>query len=408
MFRIRGVVQTYAWGNHTGIQEVLGLEPDGTPAAEYWLGAHPKAPSTTPDSNLDGCSTLDTYIAQHPEVLGDSVRSRFGDRLPFLLKLLSARTALSIQAHPSAEQAREGFERENAAGMELDAPERNYRDAFHKPEMIVALTPFDALCGFREVGAIRATFERMVATTSAIHTEVITDVVRLLDGPDPLRATVAKVLGDPVFAQVADAVAANPPGRVEVGDVSRVGSVCDPIDTLVRVNADFPGDAGALVAVMLNMVTLGPGEAMALDAGVLHAYLGGFGVEIMASSDNVLRGGLTSKHIDVPELTRVVRYEPTAAHVREAAAGQWLRGATEDFTLMRLGEAARVEVGLAGPAIVLCVDGRYTLAAGDAGGTGGDVGGTVAEVAMGDAVFVPATAGSVTVDGRGQLFIASV
>lgn len=389
MFEIRGTVQDYAWGNTQGIQEIVGLPADGTPAAEYWLGAHPKAPSATPDSTL-----LD-HLTAHPQQLGDVARDTYGDRLPFLLKILSARTALSIQAHPTLDQARAGYEHENATGISVDAPNRNYKDAWHKPEMMYALTPFDALCGFRSPHAIRATFERL---ETASGNPLLTRIVSTLDGADPLTTTLSTILTEPGYGELADHLAELTYEPVEADHPSLEGSAHDPVSTLKRVNADFPTDPGALVALMLNMLTLNPGEAIALNAGILHAYLGGLGIEIMASSDNVLRGGLTSKHIDIEELSAVVTFEPTAPDRVDGGEGQWLKGATDDFKLMPL-TRADTTVELEGPAIALCVEGTYALSTQT---------GDSATLNTGESVFIPATDGNVNVCGDGKLFIASV
>lgn len=389
MFEIRGTVQDYAWGNTQGIQQIVGLPVDGNPAAEYWLGAHPKAPSRTPDS------TLLEHVNAHPEHLGETTRDTYGDRLPFLLKILSARTALSIQAHPTLAQARAGFERENAQGISMDAPHRNYKDAWHKPEMMYALTPFDALCGFRPPHAIRSTFERL---ETASGSPLLTRAIETLSGPDPLRSTLSIILTEPGYGELADQLAELTYEPVDTDHPSMEGSVHDPVSTLKRVNTDFPTDPGALVALMLNMLTLNPGEAIALNAGILHAYLGGLGIEIMASSDNVLRGGLTSKHIDIDELKAVVTYEPTAPDRVNADEGQWFTGTTDDFKLMPL-TSTDTTVELDGPAIALCVEGTYALSTETQDS---------ATVNTGESVFIPATDGNLTVRGDGKLFIASV
>jgi len=389
MFEIRGTVQDYAWGNTQGIQQIVGIPVDGTPAAEYWLGAHPKAPSPTADS------TLLEHVSAHPEHLGEEARHTYGDRLPFLLKILSARTALSIQAHPTLDQARAGYERENAEGISMNAPHRNYKDAWHKPEMMYALTPFDALCGFRSPHAIKATFERL---DTASGNPLLTQVIETLDGPDPLQTTLSTILTEPGYGELADQLAELTYEPVGAHHPSLEGSAQDPVTTLKRVNTDFPTDPGALVALMLNMLTLNPGEAIALNAGILHAYLGGLGIEIMASSDNVLRGGLTSKHIDIDELKAVVTYEPTAPDRVNADEGQWFKGATDDFKLLPL-TSADTMVELDGPAIALCVEGTYALTAETQDS---------ATVNTGESVFIPATDGNLTVRGDGKLFIASV
>ena len=389
MFEIRGTVQNYAWGNMHGIQEILGIPADGTPVAEYWLGAHPKAPSRTADSTL-----LD-YLDLHPEDVGSAVRKTYGERLPFLFKILSARTALSIQAHPTLDQARAGYARENAEGVSMDAPYRNYTDAWHKPEMVYALTPFDVLCGFRTLHAIRATFERL---ETASGNPLLTNVITALTGPDPLKTALSSILTEPKYGELADHLSQLKYEPVEADHPSLEGSVHDPVSTLKRVNSDFPIDPGALVALMLNMITLNPGEAIALNAGILHSYLGGLGIEIMASSDNVLRGGLTSKHIDIDELQAVVTYKPTAPVRVAGGEGKWLKGETDDFKLMPLTHAD-MTVELNGPAIVLCVEGTYVLSTETQDS---------ATLNTGDSFFVPATDGNLDVCGDGKLFIASV
>lgn len=289
-----------------------------------------------------------------------------------------------------------GYERENAQGIRVSAPNRNYKDQWHKPEMMYALTPFDALCGFRPAHAIKATFERFGGATSAAP--LITNLITSLDGPDPLKNTMSLILTEPGYAQLADELAQGTYAPVGADHPSRTNSADDPIDTLKRVNADFPTDPGALVALMLNMVTLQPGEAVALNAGILHAYLGGLGIEIMASSDNVIRGGLTSKHIDVDELQAVVTYESTEPERMHGTEGQWITGATDDFKLMPLSRI-HTAIELDGPAIALCIDGEYTLSV----PTGQEL-----ALTRGESVFVPATEETLNVAGDGKLFIASV
>src|SRR5690606_14846432 len=276
--RLTNTVKDYPWGAPSGIPEILGQEPDGTPAAELWVGAHPAAPSRVGDRGLDD------LIAADPErLLGHESRARFGDRLPFLLKVLSARTALSIQSHPSRQQALDGFAAEEAAGIPLDAPHRSYRDAWHKPELIHALGDFHALCGFRPVPAILATIERFEAALSRDGAardarDALADWRSALTGAEEtaaLRDAVALVLSSTDrFGSLADALAAAlaDPATVRVGadDASHAGSSTDPVETLLEVQADFPHDPGVLVTVMLRRVLLRAGESLALDSGVLH------------------------------------------------------------------------------------------------------------------------------------------
>lgn len=301
MYKLSNVLRPYAWGSSTAIAQLLGREPSGGPEAELWLGAHPDAPSTA--HTAAGPVSLDALISAEPEsMLGASSRTEFGDRLPYLMKLLAAGQALSLQVHPSLAQAKAGFAAENAAGIPRTAAERNYRDDNHKPEMIYALTPFDALCGFRPAAESAALFEELAALEvdpllSEIAlllrgTDESADVQaafqRLISGGADVRSTLAKVQAR--LAELPNA-GLNPALRV-----------------VVELGEAHPGDPGALISLLLNLVHLEPGGCFAMPAGNVHAYLRGLGVEVMASSDNVLRGGLTGKHVDVPELLRTIDF----------------------------------------------------------------------------------------------------
>ena len=299
---LTGTVQHYAWGSTRAIPSLLGVEPDGRPWAELWLGAHPSAPS-----RLDDGTRLDAAIAADPaRWLGAPTAERFG-ALPYLLKVLSAGQPLSLQAHPSLAQAVEGFARENDAGIALDAPHRVYRDANHKPELICALTEFDALCGFRPLAA---TVELLRALTARGAHRLAPFVTVLGDGAadpaDALRFAVGTLLAMPLGDQ----------GHL----VEQAAAACEDLDGpftrsaswMVRLAEQYGDDVGAVVSLFLNCLQLQPGEAIFLAAGNLHAYLRGTGIEIMANSDNVLRGGLTPKHVDVPELLRVLDFTPLA------------------------------------------------------------------------------------------------
>lgn len=307
MQKLTNRIQRYAWGSLTAIPELLGVAPSGAPQAELWLGAHPSAPSTLEDG-----TTLDAFIAKDPaRVLGADVAARFENRLPFLLKVLAAAEPLSLQAHPSLAQAREGFAAENAAGVPLNAPHRNYRDANHKPELICALTPFHALCGFRRVGDTLRLLRGLGLDVSLLEREGLGAYFRhVMSAPRDERQALV------------DTVARAPA-------VDGFAAEC----ALARRLAEkYPGDAGVIGALLLNLVALQPGEALYLDAGNLHAYLEGTGIELMASSDNVLRGGLTPKHVDVNELLRVLDFTDGPPNVLR---GEYVTPAP-DFRLTRL------------------------------------------------------------------------
>jgi mannose-6-phosphate isomerase len=296
--RLRNPIRNYAWGSHTAIAELLGeASPSEQPQAELWIGAHPGAPSWVETD--EGEVPLDAYIARDPvAVLGADVAARFGGKLPFLMKILAAERPLSLQAHPNLQQARAGFARENAAGIPLDAPERCYKDPNHKPELICALTPFHALCRFRMIGEIVHLFEELDAP------ELAHDVTRLRDSAtrDALAHFFANLItSDP--ATKSSLVA-----RAESAAPRHSGSN-DAWAWVARLAEAYPDDLGALAPLYLNIVTLEPGEALYLRAGELHSYLDGVGIELMASSDNVLRGGLTHKHVDTEELLAVLTFD---------------------------------------------------------------------------------------------------
>jgi mannose-6-phosphate isomerase len=325
----------------------LGVEPDGTPWAELWMGAHPSAPSRVAESGR----TLGEHIAIDPErALGREVARRFGGELPFLLKVLAAAGPLSLQAHPSAAQARAGFEAEEAAGVPRDAPHRNFKDPRHKPELLCALDPFEALCGFRPV-------EETLALLHALPTDALASMRATLSAkPDAqgLREVFTELMrlaAAPRVALVHDVVAA----ARRVVD----GPFAHECAWAVRLDDRYSGDAGVVASLLLNFVTLAPGEAIFLPAGNLHAYLHGTGVELMANSDNVLRGGLTPKHVDVDALLSILDFTPMKfAPVRPIDDGVEAIYETpvEEFRLSRV--RTPFDAVASGPEILLVVEGR--------------------------------------------------
>ncbi|MGA5198944.1 mannose-6-phosphate isomerase, class I [Streptomyces exfoliatus] len=381
MDRLVNTVRPYAWGSTTAIPELLGIAPTGEPQAEMWMGAHPGAPSLTARGSLHELIDADPV-----RELGERSVEKFGPRLPFLLKVLAAGAPLSLQAHPDLAQARAGYAAEEVAGIPIDAPHRTYKDANHKPELICALTPFDGLCGFR------APTEAADAI-AALGVDSLKPYVDLLHA-HPEEAALREVLtalltADPeeTAHTVAEAAAA----------ADRLGGDHAAYANLAH---HFPGDPGVLAAMLLNRVRLQPGEALYLGAGVPHAYLDGLGVEIMANSDNVLRCGLTPKHIDVPELLRVVRFEPTDPNVLRPEASptgeEVYDTPIDEFRLSRFVRpegAAPTELTSPTPQILLAVAGRPT--AGEA------------TLAAGESVFVPAGE-PIELAGTGTVFRATV
>jgi len=308
---IRGAIRTYAWGSRSAIADFTGRPaPTAHPEAELWLGAHPGDPA-----HLEGprgeTSLLDAISADPQAQLGSAVRDRFGDVLPFLVKVLAADEPLSLQAHPSAEQAVEGYRREDRAGVGLNSPIRNYRDRSHKPELLVALSDFEALVGFRPAA-------RSVTLLRALEVPGLDPFIGLLaDQSDAsgLRALFTTWITAPqpdldvlIPAVLDGAVSYMRSGAKEFAP---------EIKAVLELGERYPGDAGVLAALLLNRISLKPGEGIFLPAGNLHSYLQGMAMEVMANSDNVLRGGLTPKHVDVPELLRVLDFTPVVdARVR--------------------------------------------------------------------------------------------
>jgi len=371
--QLEGALRSYAWGSRTALAELSGRpSPSAHPEAELWLGAHPGDPAHVIEDS--GSRSLRDVIDAAPlSELGERSVAEFGERLPFLLKVLAAEEPLSLQAHPSAEQAREGFAREDAAGIPVDSAERNYRDASHKPELVVALTRFEALAGFRDP-------HRTVRFLRALDVAQLEPYVGLLAGqpdPDGLRAlfTTWITLPSPALSALLPPVL---DGCVEY--LSRTDAAeaefAPEARTALELSEGYPGDAGVLAALLLNRITLEPGQGLFLAAGNLHAYLHGTAVEIMANSDNVLRGGLTPKHVDVPELLRVLDFDsvdvPLLAPAPTGRVGEVAYATpAPEFVLTRIDlDASDAESGVAatiepdGPQILLCTSGAAKLGCG--------------------------------------------
>jgi mannose-6-phosphate isomerase len=326
------------------------------------MGAHPLAPSRIAAGNEER-SLLDLIAAEPEPVLGRRLLSRFGPRLPFLLKVLAAETPLSLQAHPNLEQARAGYAAEEAQGVPLDAPERNYKDPNHKPELLCALDTFHALVGFRAVPDTLRLF-------APLALERLAPLLELLEAqPDAggLRRFFEAVMTSP--AEVRSELAAATSSACRAQLQQKPGEFAAEYGWANRIGGLYPGDVGIVIALCLNLLTLAPGQAVYLPAGNLHAYLQGTGVEIMASSDNVLRGGLTPKHVDVTELLRVLDFgagpiEPLDA---ESVGGERVfRTPAPEFRLSYFDlEGSLRPQRSDGPEILLVTRGSASLRAGD-------------------------------------------
>ena len=292
-----GQIKHYDWGSTDAIAELLGIRPDGRPMAEYWLGAHPGGPATL------GSRRLDEVIGDNPDLLGDSAILEFDCRLPFMMKVLSAAKPLSLQAHPNRVAAQEGFAREEAADIPVDAAERTFKDPWDKPEVLVALTPFEALAGFR---VPEETVELFSAIGLSRQAAEIIAPLRHRHGAAGLAEVFLDclVLDEQRRGAVTDVVTA------AVNHVADPGPVGEFACTAVELDEYFPGDPSLLAALLMNRRTLQPGEALHIRPGTMHAYLRGTGLEVLGSSDNVLRGGLTHKHIDPAALVQVFDFTP--------------------------------------------------------------------------------------------------
>ncbi|MFD5884268.1 mannose-6-phosphate isomerase, class I [Streptomyces yangpuensis] len=384
MDRLTNTIRPYAWGSTTALPALLGVEPTGEPQAELWMGAHPGAPSRV--DRGAGERSLAEVIAADPEgELGAATVAKFGPGLPFLFKILAAGAPLSLQVHPDLAQAKAGFEEEERRGIPIDADHRNYKDPNHKPEMICAITTFDGLCGFRSPQASADLFEGLGVGSLKPYADLLR--------AHPEEAALREVLTAVLTAdreQMARTVTETAAAAAHLGG---------EYATYAALAHEYPGDPGVLAAMLLNHVRLQPGEALFLGAGVPHAYFDGLGVELLANSDNVLRAGLTPKHVDVPELLKIVRFEPSDPAVMrpEGDGGEEVYEAPiDEFRLSRFllapGGAPHVLPDGA-PQILLC--------------TGGSAQAGELALTPGGSAFVPADE-KVELSGNGTVFRATV
>lgn len=408
MHRIAGQTRAYAWGSRTLLPRFLGRPADGAPHAEFWIGAHPGDPARL----ADGRSLADLLTSDPDRSLGADVAARFGPRLPFLMKALAAAEPLSLQVHPTNERARLGFERENAAGIAVGSPARNYQDESHKPELIYALTRFEGMAGFRDVERTAAilrllglawadrTAERL--TTGVAEDALVSVVTDLLATPeDELSAILSDLarsarVAEDVSHQRRPASARRHRERTSV-EREAVRVFAQAADLAGR----YPRDPGVLVTLLLNHVVLSPGEAMFLNAGVVHAYASGFGIEIMASSDNVVRAGLTPKHVDVPELLEIADFRPAPPPVvvpERLDDGLVVFSPPVDEFALYVGRTPVERLPAHGPRILLVLEGDVVVS-------------TESErlaLGRGESIFLSDEDGAVRVDGDGRVAVGAV
>jgi len=357
IYLLKNEIQDYAWGSSAAIPALLGKKnPSGAPQAELWMGAHPKASSMIKIGNQ--LVSLADLIQKHPqEILGKTTATQFNNRLPYLFKVLAAAQPLSIQAHPDLKQAQQGFERENRLKIPLNAPQRNYRDDNHKPECLCALGPFWALNGFRRIDNMLDLMAKLNLTRLKKETAYI--------------ETNPNSFGLKTFFQALMTMPAKQKLAVLTQAVAHAGSPSDAdpaFQWILTLNQAYPQDIGALAPLFLNLVCLQAGEAVSLKSGELHAYLEGVGIELMANSDNVLRGGLTAKHVDVPELLRCLNFEERELHIsvpEKTGAIEWVYPTmAEEFRLSKMViKQAMGAVSVESPnvEILLCTEGTATI-----------------------------------------------
>ena len=414
LFKLENLIQHYPWGSAALIPELLGIQnKPGTPYAEMWMGSHPRGPSKLVISEEnEKRMDLKSAVEESPSDFLGPEADRFSEGLPFLFKVLAAAQPLSIQAHPSRRQAQEGFDREEAAGIPIDAFERNYRDKNHKPEIICALTPFTALCGFRAATEIDAWYSYIGSTLEdeafkSIYKGKIApaDAPGAIDDTEWLKRFFENImnLSERDQAELIEllyfwASAAT------TQQLLREQKVAELVVTFYEQHGV---NVGVHAPLYLNLVELSPGEALYQPAGVLHAYVAGMGVELMANSDNVLRGGLTQKHVDVPELLRVISFEPRPADIlRGEKAESHLRRypvPIDEFELLHI-EAKEststsrkdrnsLEIGI-------CTEGDFDLLSESRGSS--------LHIVRGESFIAPYGAGNYTFSGRGELYLATI
>jgi mannose-6-phosphate isomerase len=387
-------VQPYAWGSRTAIAELQGRPaPTAQPEAELWMGAHPSAPSGL---DRDGRhTTLDAVIAADPGgELGAACARRFGGRLPFLLKVLAADKALSIQVHPSREQAVAGYRAETERGLAPGDKNRNYVDDWPKPEILCALTPFEVLAGMRSAPDAAA----LLRALAVPELEPLAADLAAADGPHALTEALARILTWPAQSRAALVAAVTAACARLAAEGGPYAAACA---ATVRIAGEHPGDLGVVASLLLRHAVLRPGQAVFMPAGGLHAYLHGTGIELLANSDNVVRAGLTGKHIDVPELLKLTNPAVDVPVMEPRALGNGVvvyDTPAPEFRLFRA-ELGPGEITIPGDGarLVLCTEGTVTLRAGS----------SALKVGRGESCYVSASDAGVTASGPAIIFVAA-
>ncbi len=397
IFKLRNPILDYAWGSKTFISHLLGRdEASLEPQAELWMGAHPVAPSRI-KINSSEVSLLEITKDEPYKMLGKKIADKFNNRLPFLVKVLAAASPLSIQAHPSKDQAVKGFKFENKNNIPLNSPDRTYKDDNHKPELICALTNFDAMCGFQPV-------KEMVERIKYLQLEDQIPGIKELD-TDPCPKNLKRMFLELMSKH-------NDDQTKKVSVLINKLAEFKPRDDheaiifrwMLRLAAIYPTDMGVFSPLFLNIVKLKPGEALFLEAGVLHAYLNGSGVEIMASSDNVLRGGLTSKKVDLPELVKILNFDQIGLTKIEPKIGKnesIYRTSTQEYQLSKIiirEDEPFANADISSAEIILCTEGKGSIKWSQSS----------LELKSGESIFIPFAISEYSIEGSMELFRAVV
>ncbi|MDE5206452.1 mannose-6-phosphate isomerase [Citrobacter amalonaticus] len=384
MQKLINSVQNYAWGSKTALTELYGqANPQQLPMAELWMGAHPKSSSKVEDASGQVVSLRDVIDGNQSALLGDAVAKRFGE-LPFLFKVLCAAQPLSIQVHPNKRNSEIGFAKENAAGIPMDAAERNYKDPNHKPELVFALTPFLAMNAFREFSEIVSLLQPVAGAHTAI--------AHFLEQPNAERLS-------QLFAGLLNMQGEEKSRALAILKAALETQQGEPWQTIRLIAAFYPDDSGLFSPLLLNVVKLNPGEAMFLFAETPHAYLQGVALEVMANSDNVLRAGLTPKYIDIPELVANVKFEAKPAN--QLLTTPVKNGAELDFPIpvddfafsLHDLSAQETTIDQQSAAILFCVEGEAILSKGE----------QRLVLKPGESAFISAEESPVSVSGVGRV-----
>lgn len=390
------------WGCTSSMTALFGYaNPEQKPMAELWMGAHPSAPSSLVVQGKQ--VRLDEWIASHSErLLGSEVAKRFEHKLPYLFKVLSARSPLSIQSHPTKEQATEGWKRENALNIPLTSPTRNYKDDNHKPELVFALTPYHALNGFRPVEEMISLWQPLIQENANPQLQELTKH----RNDDSLKGFYQTLMTAEKPKALVESILTRCLNLLEIADLNTMQR--EAYQLVVRLHEFYPGDIGVLSPLLLNYIVLQPGQAMFLKAGTLHAYLKGTALELMANSDNVLRGGLTPKHVDVSELLQTTHFSPLAAQdiyckvTKTSENVVTFDTPAPDFQLSIISlpnESNSEQVSNANrPEILFILEGNIKITSPQ---------GETITLKCGESAFVPADITEYTIAGKGKIALAT-